>query len=267
MFSYRSFLILLVLLGLGPVTSTALYEGQSMDEVVAEMGTPNGKRSSVDREVWVYSGDITLEFIDGRLSRAKGTVMEPVVAAPEPYETAEEVAEPPVKEEIVEQVAAEQPSVEEDAGLDQEIEQFSEGMPELPAELDGFMMEEEEDIPESRGFLVSILLWVIPVFIGFVLLLIAVKIVGVEAAKSALLLIAVADQAVMHGVQWFFLELLGFPSVMHADSLASFIVMLVLVNKLTYAKQLPQAIKVVVISKVAGLVAWYLLVLFVLHNL
>ncbi|NDV61703.1 hypothetical protein G0Q06_04500 [Puniceicoccales bacterium CK1056] len=265
MFNFRLVYIFLFALCLSPLGLSALYEGQSMEDVVAELGTPNGKRTSPGREVWVYSGDITLEFLDGHLSRAKGTFMEraPDMPAPEAVPDSE-----PEAEAASLQTVEKKPPAETKAGeLDKEIEQFSEGLPELPKELDGFMDDEDEEVPASTSILRNILLWAVPVFLGFIFLLIALKIVGVEATKSAVLFIAVADQAVMHGVQWLFLDLLGFPTALHADALASFVVMLILVNKMTYAKQLPVAIKVVIMSKVAGLVAWYFLLLFLLHNL
>jgi hypothetical protein len=271
MFVFRArFLLLLLLTAFTfPLGLYALQQGQSMEEVSAEMGDPNGKRTFAEREIWVYSGDITLEFSDGKLVRAKGTMMEPAAeitrTIPE-VSVPEEVSVPntqgPAEIETTGEVA-----VADADNLDNEIRQFSEGMPELPAELDGFMGGEAEELPPSQSFLRGLILWLVPVILGFIFLLIAFKIVGVEAAKSALLFIAVADQAVMHSVQWFFLELLGFPSAMHADALASFVVMLVLVNKMTFAKQLPVAIKVVIMSKVAGLVAWYFLLLFLLHSL
>ena len=261
-------LFLCLILCLFPVVTSALYEGQGMEEVSAELGEPNGKRSLADGEVWVYSGDITLEFSAGKLTRAKGLMLEP---APEVFDPEhEDLAPEQVGDaEPVRKTPAPVPAEAASGGdsLDKEIQQFSEGIPELPSDFAGLAEEGEEDIRDSRSFLSAVLSWAIPVFLGFIFLLIAFKIVGTEASKSALLFIAVADQAVMHGVRWFFLELLGFPSALHADALASFIVMLILVNKMTYAKQLPVAIRIVVISKVAGLVAWYFLLLFVLHNL
>jgi hypothetical protein len=248
----------------------ALQEGQSKAEVSAEMGQPNGKRSLSDGEIWVYSGDITLEFRGDQLVRAKGAYMQSAPEAPALPEAASESPVPANEESAVPGEDVDNlpvPGVDAAAAdnLDEEIRLFSEGMPELPEELDG--LGGPGTAEESHSPLFTILWWVIPVFLGFIFLLIAFKLVGAEADKSMLLLIAMADQLVTHGVQWFFLDLLGFPSALHADSLASFVVMLVLVTKLTHAKQLPTAIKVVIISKVAGLVAGYFLFLFLLHNL
>jgi len=125
----------------------------------------------------------------------------------------------------------------------------------------------EESVPEKPDWMTGILGWVVPVAIQFVFLVIAFKWVGAEAMKGALLVIAVVDKAVNDGVQWFFLSFLEFPTTLHADTLASIIVMLAMVTTMTHAKRLPTAIQVVVASKVAALVAGYLILLFVLHQM
>lgn len=251
----------------------ALHEGQSKAEVRAEMGEPNGKRSLSDGQIWVYSGDITLQFAGDRLVRARNAYMEPapeVVSVPAP---ATDSTGSPVPMEARENLPVPKENLpvpmEEEAhgpdNLDEEIRLFSEGLPEIPEGLEG--LGGSDAAPESRSTLFTTIWWAVPVFLQFIFLLIAFKLVGAEADKPVLLMIAVVDQLVTHGVRWFFLGLLGFPSALHADSLASFVVMLVLVSKFTYAKQLPTAIKVVVVSKVAGLVAGYFLFLFLLHYL
>ncbi|MFO7726027.1 MAG: hypothetical protein R6V45_10795, partial [Oceanipulchritudo sp.] len=88
-----------------------------------------------------------------------------------------------------------------------------------------------------------------------------------EADKGVLFLIAMAGRLVAFGVQGIFFDLLAFPTAFHADTLASFMVVLVLVTKLTHARSLPTAIKVVVAAKVAALIAFYLLEMFFLFNL
>jgi len=147
--------------------------------------------------------------------------------------------------------------------LDEEIRQFSEEMPDVA----DFSKKAEDEASAAKGPATRLLGWLIPVFVIFIFLLIAFKWVGAEADKGALFLIAMADRLVTSGVQSFFFDILTFPTTFHADTLAAFIVVLVLVTKLTHARSLPTAIKVVVTAKVAALVVSYLLAMFFLFNL
>lgn len=229
-----------------PLMLNALHEGQSKEEVRTELGSPNGMRTLANGEIWVYSGDITLEFSGDRLVRAKGLALSPA-----PEGTYSEAEESIAGEDLVVPDPDPEPP----------------GPGESP-EADAISDEDALDAAEKGGgALGDALAYVVPVFLQFIFLIIAFRIVGAEASKMALLFIAVADRFVTMGVRWFFLGLLEFPTTFHADTLASFIVMLMMVTTLTHAKRLPTAIKVVIISKVAGLVAAYFVFLFILHNL
>ena len=247
-----------------PLLSQGLYEGQSTAEVRLELGDPNGIRSRNDGETWVYSGNITLEFVNDRLVRARGTDLVPRAfvesQTPEPVSTPDREST-----SVIEPVPVEAPSEPlGEADLDREIELFSTYKDDPSLVLDKLSPHQPS---ASQTLLARILGSAIPVFLQFVFLLIAFKWVGAEAAKAALFLIAVVDRLVIAGVRWVFLGLLEFPTTFQADMLVSFIVMLGLVTTLTHARQLPTAIKVVVASKVAGFIAAYLLALFLLHNL
>lgn len=248
---------------LGPMAVQALHRGQSPEAVQRELGEPNGIRQLAGGEVWVYSGDITLEFQEGQLVRAKGLDL----LEPPPVASGTMEAEP--------QSAAPQAEQDPSPGAPDPVRDApapDAGLSDLDPDADDFGLEPwedvlEESVPPTPSLMTGILGWVIPVIIQFVFLLIAFKWVGAEAMKGALLAIAVADKAVTDGVQWFFLSFLQFPTTLHADTLVSFIVMLGMVTTLTHAKRLPTAIKVVVASKVAALVAGYLVLLFALHQM
>jgi hypothetical protein len=257
------FLLLLV-----PVLAQALQQGQTAEEVLAELGPPNGKRTLSTGEIWVYSGDITLEFRDGELIRAKGLDLFPApVVAPQPAPTPAPVPVPAPTPETVNPSApesadgvAEGAQVDEDQALLEMAEGFSD--PERLMEETGW-----DEPSQSSGMLSTILGWTVPTFLQWIFLLIAFKWVGAEAMSLTLLLIAIVDRLVTLGVRWVFISVLEFPTAFQADVLLSFIVMLGMVTTLTHAKQLPTAIKVVVASKVAALIAAYVFVLIVLHNL
>ena len=258
-----------------PVLANAVGFGDTPDAVEAELGPPNGKRSTAGGEIWVYSGDITIEFEQGQLVRAKGLVMEdgavqerqaivresaPLPAeevAPEPEIIPEAAPEPePMPEPVVseeEQLVEALPDIEDARALAQQLEE------ELSSDF--------EDIPQGSSVLATVLDWTIPIFLTFIFLVIAFKWVGAEAMKGALLVIAIVDRLVVVGIQAVFQSVLEFPTTFHADTLVSVFVMLALITKLTHAKQLPTAIKVVIASKVAGWIAFWLLAMFVLGSL
>jgi hypothetical protein len=263
-------LLLGCLLLMTPLLSQALHQGQTPEEVLAELGAPNGKRTLSTGEIWVYSGDITLEFKDGVLIRSKGLDLVPApTPAPPPLPTPNP---PPVPApELDGRTAADSagPSADveaepDDGDTDQELLKMAENFsdPERAMEEIGW-----EEPAQSSGVLATVLGWTVPTFLQWIFLLIAFKWVGAEAGKMTLLLIAIVDRLVILGTRWVFIGLLEFPTTFMADSLLSFIVMLGMVTTLTHARQLPTAIKVVVASKVAALIAAYVFVLVVLHNL
>jgi hypothetical protein len=265
----RLYLVGLVLLVV-PVCAHALQQGQTPEQVLEELGPPNGKRTLSTGEVWVYSGDITLEFENGQLIRSKGLDLMPApvdVPPPAPVPVPAPVPAPAAAMEADRAPAessaaaeADLPEVDADEELLEMAENFSD--PEQAMEELGW-----EEPSQSSSTLETILGWTVPVFFQWIFLLIAFKVVGVEAMAVALLVIAIVDRLVILGVQWVFFNLLEFPTTFMADTLLSFIVMLGMVTTLTHAKQLPTAIKVVVASKVAALIAGYVFVLLVLHNL
>lgn len=264
------------------LAASALHIGQDRESVRQELGEPNGKRVLSDGEIWVYSGDIALTFTEGRLTRARGVALTlPPDESPSPSgatETAEadeaayEPSSPgepgPLPEE---ETQGETPSRSSDpAGseLDREIEQFSQDLTD-PETLERMMAEAGRDsgAEAGEGLVIVLLKALGGIIVLFFFLLLAFKWVGAEASRAALFLIAAVDRLVVIGVQWVFLDLLGFPMTFYADTLASFLVVLVLVTKLTHARSLPTAIKVVVASKVAALVATYLLAMVLLFNM
>lgn len=271
----RSCLAALILMML-PVWVHALQQGQTPEDVLQELGPPNGKRSLSTGELWVYSGDITLEFVDGELVRSKGLDLMPAsveAVPPAPMPVPAPVPSPAPTTET-DTVPAQEPTPapetaagQEEAGevdSDEELLEVAKNLsnPEKAMEEMGW-----EEPSQSSGTLESILGWTIPLLFQWIFLLIAFKWVGAEAMKVTLLVIAVVDRLVILGVRWVFIDLLEFPTTFMADTLLSFIVMLGMITTLTHAKQLPTAIKVVVASKVAALVAAYAFVLLVLHNL
>lgn len=247
-----------------------LHEGQTPEAVLEELGPPNGKRQLAGGEIWVYSGDITLEFSDGQLVRAKGLSLTPRPVA----EAVRAVADPAVASPLAPEEADPGPSEVEDPDFspasgslavnDEELMRVAESIsdPQLLLEEAGW-----DQPPPPPSMLALILSWTVPLFLQWVFLWVAFKWVGAEAMSLVLLGIAAADRLVTAGVRWIFLDWLGFPTTFHADAFAGFVVMLGMVTTLTHARQLPTAIKVVVASKVAALVAGYVFILFVLHNL
>lgn len=143
--------------------------------------------------------------------------------------------------------------------LDAQVEQVLKGVegPERDPEI--FV----EDDPFFRGILTGLFT---PILLQAIFLAIAFKWVGAESTHMAIFLIATVDRFVMVSVQWFFADFLEFGMSFSAEHLVSVIVMLGMVTKLTHAKSLPTAIKVVVASKVATMVAAYLLIMAVLFS-
>ncbi|NBD37131.1 MAG: hypothetical protein GVY10_01000 [Verrucomicrobia bacterium] len=255
--------------------AAVLEQGMTPDEVEAILGEPNGSRELVDGRIWVYSGNITLIFVEGALAEASGVEMvvseaaEPTMEepppmeepSPEPDEKADPPAEDPPEQEKEPPAAPAQgePSPEEEA---EPREQGAADPTIVPAG------EEAEAVSGDGGILPQeLLVAVVVTLLQFGILWIACRITGIEAYAVSLLFIAVMDRLVIHWIQWVFLSFLDFPTTFHADSLVSFLVMLGMFMKFTSAKSLPSALKVVVASKVLGIIAAYVLVMVVLFNM
>jgi len=267
----------------------ALERGMSPAEVEAILGEPNGTRKLVDGRLWVYSGDISLRFVDGALRQATGVDM--VVPELKPVQESEPVQEPETAEEenpsdnegaVEADEAVSQPaeeSVENPAGAGKEtaapaseesLDEEIETMGKIASDPTSVLKEEKEEGTgtEEDGFLSQkLLVAVVLTLFQFGILWLACRITGIEAYAFSLLFIAVMDRLVIHWMRWVFLGFLEFPTTFHADSLVSFLVMLVLFMKFSSAKSLPSALKVVVASKIVALGAAYLVLMFVLLQL
>ena len=267
--------IVMVGLLLGSLLHGAVLEqGMSPEEVEAALGEPNGSRELADGRIWVYSGGISLRFVEGALAEASGVDMvvpddpEPAGEEPpsveEPPEEPEEKPDPSAEDPPAAEKEAPAAPVEAEESLDDEIET----MEKVAADPTSAIAGEEESVSGDGGILSQeLLVAVLLTLLQFGILWIACRITGIEAYALSLLFIAVMDRLVIHWMQWVFLSFLAFPTTFHADSLGSFLVMLVMFMKFTSAKSLPSALKVVVASKVLGIVAAYVLVMVVLFNL
>lgn len=279
-----------------PEAGEGLEAGMGAAEVEAVLGKPNGVRALSDGQIWVYSGGISLRFAGGRLVSASGVAFgeeaeeETAVRFSSEEAGAEKEAaggsEPERKAEAEREVLPAETASTEEPGepegeewetveqLD-EVEQAAhaladgEGAEGLAASglLDGTVAEELAGESREGGLtavLVQPAVWVV---IQFLLLLVACRMTGVEGHWEGLLLIAILERLGSYWVEWLFLGALGFPSAMYADTLFSFVLMLLLVMKLTSAKSLPSALKVVVVAKVAAMVLGYVVILLVLSQL
>jgi len=258
-----------------PLCCPGIYEGQSPESVLEEMGEPNGTRLLANGELWVYSGGISLEFENGRLMRSRGLDL---LSAPDTYYTgdSEEDEIPEAKEPLP--AAAQQPAAEAEASSSSSGTLTSDAVKDRTDEDDELMetaealsnpaafLEEEEPESPSASALEEILSAVVPIFLQWIFLLIAFKVTGAEASKLILFGIAIIDRLVVMGVQWIFIGFLEFPTAFHADTLVSVFVMLALITSFTHAKKLSTALEVVIASKVAAFIAGYVFVLFLLSQ-
>jgi hypothetical protein len=280
-----SFCFVIVALLLSVVSADGLAVGESPEQVRAQLGEPNGVRQLAGGEVWVYSGDITLEFTAGKLVRARGLMLEPEAEVPEaPLDEGDiaatidsiETAAPPTdgtervlnSETIPEEIRELRESEAERMALELEANanEFKEAGRSLANAEAGEM--DEYDADSGDGDLMPLLWnWIGLVVMQFIFLAIACRVVGAEASLLALFFIALVDKLVIESTIWLFTGLLEMPMTFHAESLASFIVMISMVTKLTHARSLPTAIKVVVGAKVAAMITGYVVLLLVLHNL
>lgn len=247
-----------------PIWALALYQGQSPESVLDEMGPPNGTRVLASGELWVYSGDITLEFENDRLIRSKGLDLlpSPPPGAPEEASVAREAGEDPEEAEpAVSSMELTPESLDERSATDDDLMETAEAVSRPESLL------AEEDLASSGSSSVEeILAAMVPIFLQWLFLIIAFKFTGAEGSKLILFGIAVVDRLVILGVQWVFIGLLEFPMTFHADTLLSILVMLALITSFTHAKRLDTAIKVVVASKVAAFLAGWIFVMFLLSQ-
>jgi hypothetical protein len=256
--------------------AAVLEQGMSPDEVEAALGEPNGSRELADGRIWVYSGGISLRFVEGALAEASGVEMsvpeapEPTMEEPvsmaEPSPEPDEKADPPAEDPPEQGKEAPGVPVEAEASPEDETETTEQGIAD-PTSILAEEEEEEKSVSGDGGILSQeLLVAVVLTLLQFGILWIACRITGIEAYAVSLLFIAVMDRLVIHWIQWVFLSFLTFPTTFHADSLVSFLVMLGMFMKFTSAKSLPSALKVVVASKVLGIVIAYVFVMLVLFN-
>jgi len=249
-----------------PVCLFALHEGQSPESVLEELGNPNGTRMLANGELWVYSGDISLEFENGRLIRSTGLDLLPPPEAFQSHAPVHVDEKPPESEasdpDRSPPEATGDPSVGSRTAEDDELMETAESI----SHPERLLEEEWEASHDSSSLMETILSIVVPVLLQWGFLLIAFKFTGAEASKLILLGISIVDRLVILGVQWIFMGWLGFPMTFHADTLASVLVMLALITSFTHAKRLDSAIKVVVVAKVAALLAGWLFFMFLLSQ-
>lgn len=271
-------------------------------QVEAMLGKPNGQRALEGGQTWVYSGGVILRFAGGRLVEARGVEFgdaepsekriqftEESASADPPPDTAAEAGAPADEPEQSHATDAAGPvdggktgAAAESAGAEasggdgedwKTVEQLDE-VEQAAKDAAAGQLPEGADLPETlareepqASSAQELLRPAVLLLLQFIFLLLACRMTGAEAHWAGLLLIALLDRLAVLWVQWLFLSVLGFPSVLHADTLVSFLVMLILVMKFTSAKSLPSALKVVVTAKVAALVAGYVVVLFVLSQM
>jgi hypothetical protein len=138
--------------------------------------------------------------------------------------------------------------------------------PEAPGSWDteeGFTFDEEIVGGGSILWIGAIIQFFAMVVVTLIVLKIAVSITGVTAFFPGLIAIAFTDSLVRTGIGAAFREF-GLPFGGPIQILVSFFVMLYLVKGFTSAREWPTIIKVVVMTKVVGIVLWWIVAMVIL---
>jgi len=289
-----SVLFSLGMLLLASLEAFGIRLGMTVEEVERSLGPPNGMRQLADGQVWVYANGIFVEFTNGRVSRLRGidTGIDneipqavPAPEAPLPAATSEpatggggggasdtEQVEPPSGQGVAQPASPDPgPSPPEESTADEQVplndpETATEKAQELWGDQSAYDPEAYEDRPGWQVELIRIGTgFFLPVILTAIFLMVAFHWVGAIADKWAILLIALIDRIVVLSVEFLFLTVLAFPTTFYAQHLASIVVMVPLVISLTHAKELPTALQVVITSKVAGMITFWLLLMVLLH--
>jgi len=232
------------------------------------IGPPNGQRSLADeREVWVYVGNIRLDFHQGRLENARGIPFSvenrvvddgrTIIVGSEPSISITETPDPV----SMPQGAESEPAVSAPEQMIGTMDAITQERQDMLEEVSQVELEAGDDEAWRSGFAWWALgmLFFGQTFFTFILLLFAFKVTGQEAMAMALAGVAAIDTVILNLTQVVMTVVIGFPDAMNLDSLLTFLTMIITISAMTHAKSLPKAIQVAVAVRVINVVFWWLL--------
>lgn len=274
------FLFLALAFVAAAVEASAVYYGQSREEVLKELGKPASELKRGGREVLIFKGG-RLELENGRVAVVQGLSVTdgPVAPAPVAGAAAGPVTVAPASEEpkavtppapaankaSTAPAAAKTKSVEQEmieadtaarAKMEKQIEELENPPQHVP--------DHERGPPRGVTFIVELL-------IKAVMMLAALKLTtkywSVEISWFGLAMAALADTATRAAVGAVALWTLGMSNTMYADEATAAIVLVVVLRKVSYNQSLSQAVTITLTSKTFSVVVGSFLTVFVMHTL
>lgn len=258
--------------------ASAVYYGQSREDVIAELGKPNSELRRGGREVLIFKAG-RLELDNGKVAVVQGLpVTDGPVAAPPanaqpaalPSETGKPVAVEAEQPKVLPVPAASQPAAKEKSVEQQMIEADVAARAKMEKQI-----EELENPPKpthdyDRGpprWLTFIVELIVKALMMLAALKLTTKYWGVEISWFGLAMAAIADTVTRAAVGAVALWALGMGTAMYADEATAAIVLVVVLRKVSYNQSLAQAVTITLTSKTFSIVVGSFLSVFLLRAL
>ena len=239
-------------------------------QVEAEIGKPSSSMSRGDRSVWMYPGDGRVEFLNGRAVDIRNLTIDTSGSPIEPAETLSETV--PAETTGVAVTDPEAAAPDEVASmLESEQSPYAGALPEA------FSADDEEDLewdeeayeyeePSTWQVMMGIgIEALLTMIVTMLVLKAAFKWSDIHADWSQMILPSVADVSTKTGVVLFAELVLDTSSVFHLDYALSYLALVIVLMKATHASTLHRAVQVAAAAKVASIVVWALLSVFLLQ--
>jgi len=267
----RLVLLACLLVGMMPDAS-AIYYGQSREELLRELGKPSSELKRGDREVLLYkTGRVELAFgkvavVQGlAVTETPGAISSSTAVAPTLGDTpqAAPAAASTDNDRNSAQKASSEVSPKSESGgavrskLEKEIEALS-----TPPSI-----HEESTAPAPRRWLTFTVELLVKALMMLAALKLTTKYWGVEISWRGLVIAAAADTVARAIVGGLVLWALGVGSTLYADEAVGALVLVAVLRRVSYNQSLRQAVTVTITSKTFSIVVGSFLSVFVTRML
>ncbi|MBT5900856.1 MAG: hypothetical protein HOH58_01965 [Opitutaceae bacterium] len=268
--------LLILCVGVGLLGGAGLSYQMTPEEVKAAAGTPVSLLEREDRAIWMYPDGGRVEFAEGRAVIITNMLMATeaeIIAAEESAAEAEKLAAAEA-----ERVAAATDAAQQAEAAKREAEMaeahaeamaaISNSIEELEAQYDGGMPDLGLGPPPASQFWIALLVQsFIGVFITMLALKLAFKWSDVHADWGQMFLPAMVDMFAGTIIRGGGYALLKTDQFYHIDDGVSFFALLITLKLATHASTLQRAVAVAVAAKLASIVVWTVLSVFLLQAL
>jgi len=267
----RLVLLACLLVGMMPDAS-AIYYGQSREELLRELGKPSSELKRGDREVLLYkTGRVELAFgkvavVQGlAVTETPGAISSSTAVAPTLGDTpqaAPAAASTDDDRNSAQKASSEvSPKSEPGGAVRSKLEKEIEALSTPPS------IHEESTAPASRRWLTFTVELLVKALMMLAALKLTTKYWGVEISWRGLVIAAAADTVARAIVDGLVLWALGVGSTLYADEAVGALVLMAVLRRVSYNQSLRQAVTVTITSKTFSIVVGSFLSVFVTRML